>query len=115
MTYLRRDCAWCGGELPTTQGAGRPRSYCRRSHRQRAFEARRAARTLQLDADEVLISRHNWELLREALGRLSALSAAVAADLAAGEESGAGYAAAVGTLSAAVAELQEAFQPTAAW
>ncbi len=63
----------------------------------------------------MLLSRRNWETLRQALGRLSALSAVIAADIASGEQPSVDYAVAIGTLSAAVAELQEAVQPTAAW
>lgn len=114
-TYSKDACRWCGGEIPGAPGPGRPRRYCRRSHRQRPFEARRAARRLQLDDEEVLLSRRNWETLRQALGRLSALSAVIAADIASGEQPSVDYAVAIGTLSAAVAELQEAVQPTAAW
>lgn len=33
-------CAWCGEGLPEHSGRGRPRLYCKRSHRQRAYEAR---------------------------------------------------------------------------
>jgi hypothetical protein len=37
-TYL--SCEWCG--TPVSQlGTRTPRMYCKRSHRQRAFEARR--------------------------------------------------------------------------
>jgi hypothetical protein len=39
MTDAR--CAWCRRRLPAPRGTGRPRVYCRRSCRQRAFEARR--------------------------------------------------------------------------
>ena len=63
----------------------------------------------------MLLSRRNWETLRQALGRLSALSAVIAADIASGEQPSVDDAVAIGTLSAAVAELQEAVQPTAAW
>ncbi|MFZ4519810.1 MAG: hypothetical protein ACOYOP_15585 [Microthrixaceae bacterium] len=34
-------CAWCRRTLPEPAATGRPRLYCRRSCRQRAFEARR--------------------------------------------------------------------------
>lgn len=35
-----RRCAWCARRLPAPAATGRPRTYCRRSCRQRAFEAR---------------------------------------------------------------------------
>lgn len=34
-------CAHCGRPFEATDGVGRPRKYCRRSCRQRAFEIRR--------------------------------------------------------------------------
>ena len=36
-------CEWCGGEFHANAGPGRPARYCRRSHRQRAYEARQLA------------------------------------------------------------------------
>ena len=33
-------CSWCGRRFEPTPGPGRPRLYCRPSHRQRAYEAR---------------------------------------------------------------------------
>ncbi len=36
-----RRCRWCARRLPEPASTGRPRLYCRRSCRQRAFEARR--------------------------------------------------------------------------
>lgn len=41
--------------------------YCRRSHRQRAYEARRVAEARGLDADEVLLSRDTWIGIRDAI------------------------------------------------
>lgn len=98
-----------------TSGKGRPRRYCRNSHRQRAYEARLAARRWDLSPDEVLISRHGWEAIRGALSNLQGVAAGLAADLAGGEDPRADYTRAVATLSAAVAELQEASEPRAAW
>jgi hypothetical protein len=37
-------------------GLGRPRKYCRRSHRQRAYEARLLAERMGLDGGEALVS-----------------------------------------------------------
>ncbi|WP_037918737.1 hypothetical protein [Actinacidiphila yeochonensis] len=39
-TPRTRPCEWCG-EAVDQLGTRAPRLYCRRSHRQRAFEARR--------------------------------------------------------------------------
>ncbi len=39
-------CSWCRRLLPPAAPTGRPRRYCRRSCRQRAFEARRRLQEL---------------------------------------------------------------------
>ena len=96
-------------------GRGRPRRYCRNSHRQRAYEARVAARRRDLSPDEVIITRRGWESIRIALAQLKDISAGLAGDLAAGREPTADYARAVAALSAGIAELQEASEPSAAW
>lgn len=56
---------WCGAALPKQSGAGRPRTYCRRSHRQRHYEARRLAASQGLKPDEVLLSRESLEEWRD--------------------------------------------------
>ena len=98
------------------QGRGRPRRYCRPSHRQRAYEARQKAERRGLNPNEVLLNRHTWNALRDALAQLQSVGSRVAHDLAAGEMPEAGYVEAVGRLNAAVAELQAvALEPDAAW
>jgi len=84
---------------------GRPRRYCRPSHRQRAYEARRAARRRGLAADEVLLGRAAWERLRDARYRLEAALEDVTRDLAHGgtEEE---YAAALAHLARAARQLE---------
>lgn len=47
-----RSCEWCG-EAVSQLGSRSPRLYCKRSHRQRAFEARRLGRPMQRDRDQV--------------------------------------------------------------
>lgn len=102
--------------MPTPRGRGRPRRYCRPSHRQRAYEARRAAQRRGLGPDEVLLTRHSWLALRDALAHLQDVGGRVAKDIAAGELPQADYVQAVGRLNAAVAELQAvAVEPEAAW
>ncbi|WP_146075813.1 hypothetical protein [Streptomyces sp. Ru62] len=54
-------CAWCGGPIRQS-GVGRSRDYCRRSCRQRAYEARTV--TERLKAHEALI----WHLARQEHG-----------------------------------------------
>lgn len=97
-----------------TPGPGRPARYCRRSHRQRAYEARREAERRGLALDEVVLNRHTWERLRDALYRLEAAAADVALDVGSGRATRADYVEALGHLSAAVRDLQEvAVEPTA--
>lgn len=109
-----RHCAWCGGAFATSSGPGRPRRYCRSSHRQRAYEARREATRRGLGTDEVLLSRRSWETLRDALYRLESAAEDVAGDLVAGRPTKADYVDALAHLSNAVRELQEiSVEPTA--
>ncbi len=116
MTVLERSlrCEWCGEEFASRGGPGRPQRYCRRSHRQRAYEARRLASERGIAPDEVLLSRRTWERLRDALYQLEAASEDVAMDLMAGRPTKAEYVEALAHLSAAVRELQEiAVEPIA--
>jgi hypothetical protein len=62
--------------------------YCRRSHRQRAFEARHLAATHGLGADDVLMSRSTLTELRDALYRLEAAMEDVDTDLAEADNPG---------------------------
>jgi hypothetical protein len=93
--------------VPVRTGPGRPARYCRRSHRQRAYEARREAERRGIGPDEVLLSRFAWERLRDALYRLEAAAHDVALDVGSGRPSRADYADALGHLAAAVRDLQE--------
>ena len=60
-------CGWCGERFPVPGGPGRPPKYCRRSHRQRAYEARRVAQARGLASDEILVSTETWFGLRDAI------------------------------------------------
>jgi hypothetical protein len=53
-------CTYCHRPMETVPGVGRPRRYCRRSCRQRAFERRRRDRELAWGEDRVveLLQRH---------------------------------------------------------
>lgn len=44
---------------------GRPRSYCRRSCRQRAYESRAAARRVGLDDDTMVVAKEEFERLTD--------------------------------------------------
>lgn len=65
-------CAWCGGVIGDKSGQGRPKRYCRPSHRQRAYESRRLADNRGLEIDDVLISRSSLERHRDFLYLLEA-------------------------------------------
>jgi hypothetical protein len=60
-------CAWCGGTIEDRPGAGRPRRYCRRSCRQRDFEARKRARELGLAESDLIVARRAMEGLDDLL------------------------------------------------
>ena len=69
MTLLAADtrCQWCGRLYETKPGPGRPRLYCKRSCRQRDYEARRRAAELGLDEDELIMTRQELNELRDRL------------------------------------------------
>jgi hypothetical protein len=64
-------CRWCGRPYEQTGGAGRPRQYCKRSCRQRDYEARRRTVELGLGDDELIITRAELNELRDRLYVLS--------------------------------------------
>ena len=68
MTKSRRTrCSWCGERFAIPDGPGRVPKYCRRSPRQRAYEARRVAAARGLAEDEILLSASTWHELRDAI------------------------------------------------
>jgi hypothetical protein len=60
-------CRWCGRPFPASTGVGRPRQFCRRSCRQRHYEARRRATELGLGEHELVVARTELESQRDAL------------------------------------------------
>jgi hypothetical protein len=74
-------CLWCGAVFALSRGPGRPRAYCRPSHRQRSYEARRLAKAHALGREDVLISRSQLEALRDAVYAVEAAMEDVEADL----------------------------------
>lgn len=74
-------CAWCGERFAISPGPGRRPRYCRRSHRQRAYEARRIADARGLAHDEVLLGIENWHGLRDAIYVAETAAADAATDL----------------------------------
>jgi len=60
-------CAWCGRAFAVSGGQGRRPLYCRRSHRQRAFEARCLAARMGLESGEALVNAEGLCRLRDRL------------------------------------------------
>jgi hypothetical protein len=58
-------CGWCGRKVDLVPGRGRPRGYCRRSCRQRAYEARQRALELGIGDAEVVLRRVELADLRD--------------------------------------------------
>lgn len=56
-------CGWCARPLPERpkDRVGRPQTYCKRSCRQRAFEARRRGQQLGLGDDELVVTRNELD------------------------------------------------------
>jgi hypothetical protein len=73
-------CEWCGEEFTLPAGPGRPPKYCRRSHRQRHYEARRLGSRRGLTEDEVILGRADYERLRDEIYRLEAACQDAATD-----------------------------------
>lgn len=67
-------CRYCRRPLPRASKVGRPRTYCKRSHRQRAYEARRRAASLQIPDGQLLVSQDQLDRLHD---RLYALESAL--------------------------------------
>lgn len=83
----RRRCAWCGTSFEVSGGQGRPPRFCRRSHRQRAYESRRLAEAHGLGPDDVLVSRAAYVELRDLLYRIEAALQDIDGDIADGADS----------------------------
>ncbi|WP_018352785.1 hypothetical protein [Longispora albida] len=71
---MRIRCTWCGAELPSAAGMGRPRRYCAQACRQRAYEQRTVSARAGLPPEAVVVSRPELDHL---LDRLFALRCAL--------------------------------------
>lgn len=98
-------CGYCRRPLANWSGRGRPPAYCRRSHRQRAYEARRRAAALALPGGQLVVAQTDLDRLHDRLYALEAAMEDVTGDLA---ESSAGpaYRRAFEHLWAACADLR---------
>jgi hypothetical protein len=76
-------CGYCRRPLPPPARTGRPARYCRRSHRQRAYEARRRADRAELPAGEVVVAQRDLDRLHDRLYAVEAALDDIASDLAA--------------------------------
>jgi hypothetical protein len=76
VTKLRADgegkarlerCAWCGRRFEVLDRPGRPKRFCRRSCRQRQYEARQRSAALGLGEDELVLARSELATLQDDL------------------------------------------------
>ena len=76
-----RRCGWCHRPLEERPGSGRPRRFCSPSHRQRAYEARRHADSLQVPTGQAIVTEADLRLLHDRLYRLESAVEDVQSDL----------------------------------
>ena len=111
-TQIKR-CKWCGAEFAIGGRTGRPPKYCRRSHRQRHYEAKRLGSGRGLASKEVLLAVGDYERLRDAVYVLESALEDITIDLQ-GAPTRADYAAAVTHLRLAAREvISETPEPSA--
>lgn len=77
-----RRCRWCQRPFDGRDGPGRPREYCRRSCRQRDYEARQRAAERGLDETEIIVARARIDALNDRLWVLACAVQDVDGDLA---------------------------------
>ena len=94
-------CLYCRRPLTRRPGPGRPSRYCRPSHRQRAYEARRRAEVASLPRGTVIVSQGELDRLHDGLYALESALDDVRSDLADGPPTPA-------ELRAALTHLQQA-------
>ncbi len=108
MTAVReseRRCRWCARPFPVTPGPGRPKEFCRRSCRQRDYEARQRATEVGLSEHELVLTRQAMDELRDRLYVLEAAIEDVERDLV-GNPTKADYREAIDWLLAAARPLR---------
>ena len=75
-------CRWCGRRFERGGGPGRPRTFCRRSCRQRDYEARALAKELGLGDAELVVARQRLDELHDGIAMLEAAIEDVERDVA---------------------------------
>ncbi len=75
-------CGWCHRPVAQTPGPGRKRTFCCRSHRQRAYEARQRADRFGLPAGQVVVTEAELRRLHDRLYQLETALEDIEADLA---------------------------------
>ncbi|RNE49722.1 hypothetical protein C5L39_01730 [Corynebacterium alimapuense] len=78
-------CAWCGKELGSS-GRGRPRKYCGRSCKQRAYEQRHKITGTNIPQEAVIIHPDRAAALRDSLFELRCAAEDIATASAEGAE-----------------------------
>lgn len=78
---VERRCRWCARRFTATIGPGRPREFCRRSCRQRDYEARHRAQEVGLSEHELVLTRQAMDELRDRLYVLECAAEDVERDL----------------------------------
>ncbi len=84
VTNPDRRCRWCGQPFATAPGQA-AREYCRRSCRQRDYEARRRSAELELGDAELVVAPDELGTLHDRLYELEAAIEDVDRDLAASD------------------------------
>ncbi|HEX3946554.1 MAG TPA: hypothetical protein VHW47_02565 [Acidimicrobiales bacterium] len=102
---VTRRCGYCRRPLPEAGPTGRPALYCRRAHRQRAYEARRRAERALLPPGQVVVAQADLDRLHDRLYVLEAALADVDADLAVARPTAADYREALAHLARAARDL----------
>ena len=74
-------CGWCRRPVTPTEGRGRPRRFCKRSCRQRDFEARQRSARHGVDEKELIIARRDFDRLHDEIFVLACAVADAQADL----------------------------------
>lgn len=83
-----RRCRWCRRVFTAPDGPGRPREFCKRSCRQRDYEARRRASERGLDETDLVVARSELDELRDRIYVLECALEDVARDLAGSPDPG---------------------------